>query len=387
MSKTLRSAALLFLTLAILVFSLFASQFTRAADMAADQSGGGTSKSAHDRGGHDHSGHGNVPAGVHGAEMIEAGKFVFSYAPMFMRMEDNYIGSSKVSDQTILTVQSPMKMMSGMPLTYHVVPTAMDAQSHMLNFMYGVTDNFNLMLMTTYLKKSMNMTTYSTAMSSPIIGSSSASTSGVGDTVISSLWGIYNNFEKKVILNLGLNIPTGSVTQNISMLSPMGTAMMPYMTMRASYGMQLGTGTYDLLPGLSFTSHSKSWSCGAAWRGRFALGDNSQGYHYGDLNELTAWSGYTPSPGVTYSARIQESIQNSIHGSDPMIYGLMQGTNPNFYGGKHTDLFAGVEIAGNPLGFKNKHLSLEAGKTILQNLNGPQLGSSWTFNANLGMGF
>jgi hypothetical protein len=385
-SFAFHSAAPFSLTGIVLVSSLAFSQSATAADMTADQQTGTASQSMHDMAGHDHNGHGNAPAGVHGAEMIGAGKFAFSYAPMFMRMSDNYIGSSKVSDQTILTVPSQMKM-NGMPLSYHVVPTSMDAQSHMLNFMYGVTDNFNLMLMASYLKKSMDMTTYSTAMSSPLIGSGSASTSGVGDTVISSLWGIYHDSEKKLILNLGLNIPTGSATQNISMLSPMGTAMMPYMTMRASYGMQLGTGTYDLLPGLTFTNHSGSWSYGAAWKGRIALDDNSEGYHYGDLNELTAWSGYTPLPGVTYSARILESIQGSIHGSDPMIFGLMQGSNPNFYGGKHTDLLAGVEITGNPLGLKNKHLSLEAGKTILQNLNGPQLGSSWTFNANLGMVF
>ena len=141
------------------------------------------------------------------------------------------------------------------------------------------------------------------------------------------------------------------------------------------------------MPGLTYTSHSDNWSWGAAWRGRLALENNAEGYHYGDLNELTAWGGYTPSPGVTFSARILESIQGSIHGSDPLISGMMQGTNPDLYGGKYTDLLAGVEIAGNPFGVKNKHLSLEAGKTVLQNLNGPQMGSSWTFNANLGMGF
>ncbi len=159
-----------------------------------------------------------------------------------------------------------------------------------------------------------------------------------------------------------------------------------YMTSRASYGMQFGTGTYDMLPGLTLTSHTNNWTWGAAWHSRIPFGNNSAGYRYGNLNELTGWSGYTVSPEVTVIARITESIQGRIRGSDPMISGLMEGTNPNFYGGKRTDILGGVEIAGAPFGYKNKRLSLEVGKTVSQNLNGPQLGRTWTFNAALGIG-
>jgi hypothetical protein len=64
----------------------------------------------------------------------------------------------------------------------------------------------------------------------------------------------------------------------------------------------------------------------------------------------------------------------------------MQGTNPNFYGGNHTDLFGGIEI-GSPFGVKNVHLAIEAGGTVYQDLNGPQLGRSWQLNSALGVGF
>jgi len=390
----LRPIATRVLVLSTMVAAVSTSLPAQATDLPTDQSitisTGETSKpDQYIMGEHEHSYHGNTPAGVHGGELMDAGKFAFSYTPMFMHMSDNYIGSSTVSPQTIVTTIPSQIKMNGMPEMYRVVPTSMDVQSHMFNFMYGVTDDLNLMVMASYQTKSMNMTTFSGAKGSAILGSSSASTSGVGDTAISSLWRIYKDPTHDVNLNLGLSLPTGSTTQNISMLSPMLSAMnMPMnMTMRASYGMQLGTGTYDLLPGLTFTSHASNWSWGAAWRSRLPLDNNSEGYRYGDLNELTGWGGYTASPGVTWSARITESIQGSIHGSDPMISGLMEGTNPNFYGGKHTDLLGGVEIAGMPFGYKNKHLAFEVGKTVLQDLNGPQLGSSWIFNVALGMEF
>jgi len=336
----------------------------------------------------DHS-HGTEPAGVHGAEMMGAGSAGFSYSPMLMHMSDNYINSSTVTPDTIVTTIPSQAKMNGMPEMYRIVPTSMDVQSHMFNFMYGVSDRFNLMIMTAYLQKSMVMTTYSGASGSTVLGTSSSTTSGFGDTAVSGLWRIYKDSSNDANIILGVSLPTGSNTETISMLGnmpgPMGMPM--YMSMRGSYGMQLGTGTYDLLPGLTYTNHANSWSWGTAWRGRFATGDNTEGYHYGDQNEVTAWGGYTSSPGLIWSARLTEGIQNKIHGADPAITGLMEGTNPNFSGGKHTDVLAGIEIAGGPYGFKNKHFSLEAGKTVAQDLNGPQLGRDWMLNASIGAGF
>lgn len=333
---------------------------------------------------HHMSDHGKIPAGVLGGNLVGAGKYAFSYAPMFMHMEDNYIGSSTVSPQAIATtIPSQVTITGTTKEMYRIVPTTMDVQLHMFNLMYGVSDNFNLMAMASYQRKSMNMTTFSGTSGATVLGTSSATTEGVGDTVLSSLWRIYKDQSYEVKLNLGLSLPTGSTTQNIAMLSPMNKNM----TARASYGMQLGTGTYDLLPGLTVTSHTNNWSWGAAWRSRLPLGNNSEGYRYGNLNVLTAWGGYSSSPGITTTIRVAESIQGQIRGSDPMISGLMEGTNPSFYGGKHTDLFGGIEIAGGPFGYKKQHAAFEVGKTIAQNLNGPQLGHSWTFNALLGTEF
>ena len=52
---------------------------------------------------HGHGDHSPVPAGVEGANMVGAGQAVFNYRPMFMHMQDNYIGTDKVSPETIAT--------------------------------------------------------------------------------------------------------------------------------------------------------------------------------------------------------------------------------------------------------------------------------------------
>jgi hypothetical protein len=328
-------------------------------------------------------GHGTTPANVQGATMVRAGKFMVGYSYMNMDMANNYIGDSTVSPETIVTtIPSTMTMMGGKE-DYRIVPTSMETQRHMLKAMYGVTDWLNLMVMGTYDQKTMRMTTFSGSMGSKVLGTSNSRDSGFGDTMVGLLWRLYQDPENHLHLNFGLSLPSGSITQMTTMLSPSGKLM----TMRASYGMQLGTGTVDAEPGLTYTGQLHAWSWGAAYRGRFALDDNAEGYHYGDLNELTGWGGYSWIPGVTTTAEIDGSIQGRIHGVDPLITGLMQGTNPRFYGGKQLSLLGGVEITGSRFGLKGAQLSIVAGGPVYQNLNGPQLGRSWQVGVTLGAGF
>ncbi len=330
--------------------------------------------------------HATTPAGVLNAGMIGAGHFMFAYTPMFMHMEDNYIGSSVVSADTIATTAKlpmPMTMMGMTFSTYRIVPTSMDVQMHMVHAMYGVTDWLNIGVMGSYVDKSMTMLTYKGPTGTTVLGSTTNSSDGFGDTTVMSLWRVYQDPMNYVQLHLGLSLPSGSTTETMTMLSPMGTTM----TMRANYGMQLGTGTVDVLPGVTYTGHKDQWSWGAAYRARIALANNDEGYQYGPRQEITGWGGYTWLPGVTTTARVAGHIDDRIHGADPLISGLMQGSNPYYYGGQSIDMFGGFELSGMPYGLGNTRLSLEGGGPVYQNLNGPQLGQAWQINVALAVGF
>lgn len=360
----------------------------QAADMQGDaaapqQSDGQTAAAPQGMGaGSDHA---KTPAGLTGANMVNPHEIKLNLAAMYMRMQDNYIGSSKVSPQTIVTtIPSNVTMttaMGAMREMYRIVPDYMNVETLMLSAMYGVSDDVNVMFMAPYVRKTMSMTTFAGSSGTTILGQSSMTTQGTGDASVSSIWRFHKDPDSYGLLNVGLSLPTGSTTETSTMLSPMNMMM----TSRANYGMQLGTGTYDFLPGLTYVSHDDQWSWGAAYRGRFALGNNAQGYHYGNKLELDLWGGYTVTHGVTLTARIAGSAQGGIHGSDPAISGLMQGSNPNYYGGRKVDVFAGLNLSGAAIGLKGVSLSLEAGDTVYQYLNGPQLGSSWQVNAVLGI--
>jgi hypothetical protein len=283
---------------------LCAATPVRAADLAAppvsvtgDLAGPGHTMS-------DAGGHGTTPAGIFGADMVCAGNFMLGYTTMFMHMEGNYIGTSQVSAQTIMNTPAPGGK-------YLVIPDTMDMRSHIIHGMVGITDWLNVMVMGSYQIKTMDMTTFSMKMPGGVVGTSAASTEGFGDTMVNTMWRLYQDPVNHVHFNLGFNLPTGSTTETITMLSPMtGT----FMNMRANYGMQLGTGTVDIMPGLTYTGHLNNWSWGAQWRSRVALDNNDQGYHWGDLHEFTAWGGYTWFPGVTTTIRLKGLIQDPIHG-------------------------------------------------------------------------
>lgn len=332
--------------------------------------------------------HAAIPAGVYGAGMVGAGHFMFSYTPSYMRMSDNYIGDSVVSPNTVATTHLPAPvMMMGMPMPvdyFRIVPTSMDVQMHMFHAMYGVTDWLNVMVMGAYDLKSMTMLTYKGAMGTTVLGSTTNRTSGFGDTSVMSLWRVYKDPINEVHINVGLSLPTGSTTETMNMLMPMGT----YMSMRANYGMQLGTGTVDLLPGVTYLGHIAQWSWGAIYRGRLALGDNTEGYEYGYRQEISGWAGYRWIPGVTSTFRVEGDVWDRIHGSDPNIMaGLMQGTYPYFYGGQRINLLGGLEVSGAPFGLQHVSLAIEGGAPVYQNLNGPQLGEAWQLTGALHVGF
>jgi len=69
-----------------------------------------------------------------------------------------------------------------------------------------------------------------------------------------------------------------------------------------------------------------------------------------------------------------------ITGRDPRIDGPVQAANPSNYGGTTTSFVLGLNqlVKIFPGGHEDR-IGLEISKPIDQNLNGPQMGTSWQF--------
>jgi hypothetical protein len=329
-------------------------------------------------GGHTHNASGHAPIGVMGDHLHRKGEFMFSYRYMYMDMEGNRIGNNRVTPQQIVrTVPNRFDinpMMPGVqPPTLRVVPTRMTMDMHMFGAMYAPTNDLTLMAMINYLEKDMDHLTFNVP-GTAVLGGFTTRTEGFGDAKLSGLYRLYDDQVHHWHLNLGLSLPTGNIKKTGEVLTPMGMTA----TVRLPYAMQLGTGTFDLLPGLTYNGRYQDWTWGAQYRAEIRLEDeNNEGYAWGDKHALTGWVSYQWAPWISTSVRFDAMTQESIDGMDVLIAAPVQTAHPENYGGERVDLFFGVNLMGQSGILEGHRLAFEVGAPVYQDLNGPQMETDW----------
>ena len=110
-------------------------------------------------------------------------------------------------------------------------------------------------------------------------------TAGVGDTELDAMYKFYDDRKLgNLTATLGLSLPTGSTTQNITMMG---------YTFRAPYDMQLGSGTFDFKPALTYNwlSDDALWNLGATVSGIIHAG-TWNGWAFGNSVKLSSWVQY-----------------------------------------------------------------------------------------------
>jgi len=307
----------------------------------------------------------HAPIGVMGDHMHKTGEWMFSYRYMSMSMEDNLQGSKNISPEGIRD--------SGLGL--RVVPLQMTTDMHMFGAMYAPSDKLTLMLMINYIEKEMDHLTFMMPMG-PMMpmsmnetGVFTTKTSGIGDTKIGALYSLRSGDNTNIHLNLGLSIPTGKIDYTDQILTPMNTTPSP----RLPYPMQLGSGTYNIQPGITYAGTRNSWDWGSQVKMIIRLDDNDEGYSLGDQTQVTSWGGYRFTHWLTGSLRLTYTHADEISGKDALINLPVQTSNPDNFGGERIDLGVGITLIGSEGAQKGHRLALEYETTIDQDVNGIQM--------------
>jgi len=300
---------------------------------------------------------------------------MLSYRFMRMEMDGNRIGTDRVSPSEIATtVPNRFFGTPGQPPTLRVVPTTMTMDMHMVGAMYAPTDRVTLMVMGQYLTNTMDHVTFQGGAGTTELGRFTTESAGFGDTKVAALIGLFDGRNSSVHLNAGLSIPTGSITEEDDVITPMGARP----TLRLPYPMQIGSGTFDLEPGVTYLRWADQFAWGAQYRAALRLGENDEGWARGDRHDATAWAAFGPSDWWSLSARVAARTEGRIEGIDPRIVAPVQTANPDFHGGERVDLGAGVNFMVQEGPFKGHRLAVEALRPVYQDLNGPQLETDWT---------
>lgn len=325
--------------------------------------------------GDSHANHGVrlTPNGITGDHLHEKGQWMLSYSFMRMEMDGNRDGTNDLSDADILTYAN----IHGAPANLRVVPQNMTMDMHMFGGMVGIGHDITLMAMVPYLKNDMDHNTYN--MGGTYIGSFNTESSGLGDISLSALFPLYKNGAHQLNGRLGLSLPTGSIDEEDDVLTPMNTTP----TLRLPYAMQLGSGTYDILPALTYTTNYNDWSFGAGYQGRIHLGENSEDYTRGDKHDLTAWAGYRFTNAFGVTANIKAETEGKIDGQDANITAPVQTADPSNYGGDTVSF--GVQAGWR---FYDKTtIKGSFALPLYQDLNGPQMKDDYQFGLRLEKAF
>jgi len=329
------------------------------------------------------------PLGIMGNHTHKAGDAMFSYRYGIMEMNGNLDGSTSVSTEDILD-------------DFMMAPTSMRMEMHMLGAMYAASDAITLMAMLPL--KRMEMISEEMQDMQDMTTRRKAVSSGAGDlklTGIVPLWA-GGGLSRTLKLTAGLSIPTGSIK---------GTNMTGG---HMAYPMQLGSGTFDLLPGLTYLEEKDGWSWGAQVTSVIRLGENGEGYSLGNRFQATAWYSHKLSDMLSASARIEGATWGNVDGEDDRMDQMMSpNADPNRRGGERVDILFGLNIfldtdrwdkwdrlfvdkdngqllrkkPGENSMDQETRLAIEIGFPVHQDLDGPQMESAWRLMVGMHVSF
>lgn len=144
--------------------------------------------------------------------------------------------------------------------------------------------------------------------------------------------------------------------------------------------MQLGSGTFDAMPGLTYLGQSEDWSWGGQGIGTIRLGRNSAEYSLGDRLDVTAWGARKWSDWLSTSLRVSGHFWSNIDGADPELNPAMIPTaDPDRRAGERVDLGLGVNLYCRKGALAGHRFAFEFEVPVFQDLDGPQLETDWLF--------
>ena len=291
---------------------------------------------------------GHGPISVMGDHMHEMGEWMLSYRYMSMEMEGLMKSSNSVA---------PRMMATG--FMTNMLPKDMTMDMHMFGTMYAISDKWTLMGMLNYLDNEMSMQ-----------NGNKMESSGLADLKVAGLYDLAQwDDGRRMHLNLGLSLPTGSIDEKHTNGNTLG------------YGMQLGSGTYDFHPAVTYLAQTDNYSYGAQLGGVLRIGENDQDYTLGNKFEASLWGARKITESLSASAKFDYSSQSEVDGEDTRMMKMMSpALNPNSQGRDITTFGLGLNYYFQNGGLSGHRLAAEWETPIDQKVNGVQLelDSVWT---------
>ena len=294
----------------------------------------------------------HAPSAILADHTHATGGMMFGYKYNSSRGENNYNGNKIFTRDDISTYYDR-----------HV--TSQVFGTHSFEFMYGLTDKLTLFSNlnfhvneSSYLSKQNNLYTLNS--------------SGIGDLEVQFLYNLVANENIKIHSNIGLSLPTGSVSRE-----DINDGILPY-------SMQMGSGHISSVLGFTVFSQFNKFSAGIQPIYKLSLYENSRGYMAGDKLSINYWGAINLSKLISISFRQNYIYLNGIKGQDSELDStIMILNNKNNSGYVILNSALGLNFTFNKGFLKNKRISMEYILPTHMSYEGLQVGSFNGFSLTL----
>ena len=293
----------------------------------------------------------HAPIGVMGDHTHAKGEHMFSYRYMAMEMDGAINGQDKVSSSEVFN-------QLGFAMAAH---ESMTMKMHMLGYMFGLSDKVTLMTMVNYSDNSMssirkaNNTTFENE------------SKGLGDVKLSALINLEKTESVQSLFSFGISLPTGKIDEKGTMANGTEGTL--------GYGMQLGSGTYDLLPGYTYRAFLDNFSWGFQAKAVLRTGRNDKSYALGNKFTTSFWAEKGLNDSFSTSLRSTFTTTGKVSGrhDDFANTKMAPAFDANSTGGNTLSLGLGLNYLCHSGVLKNYRTGVEFLVPVFQDLNGVQL--------------
>jgi hypothetical protein len=256
---------------------------------------------------------------------------------------------------------------------YPVLPTVIDQEAHIYGVNYRHSNRFDLTFSVPYILQS---TEHIRRLGAPF----TLDSEGFGDISLTANYSAIKYGATAVILSGGITAPTGTIDAKGD--TPRGK------NTQLPYAMQIGSGTWDLHPGITYGTAKGLWSFGTTLDGVIRLGENDRGYSLGDSAALTLWMDRELTSRFKVGAHVRGETWGGIDGQDADVNpNIAPVADPDTYGGSKIDVGASFRVHWKEDVYENCFLEVGGALPVWQDLNGPQPKEAWEFTVGLSIGF
>ena len=298
------------------------------------------------------------------AQTLERGQLQLDYSLEFDSRNTVLDGSEPVTASDVVTPESDGGY------GFVLGDTSMQTVQHRINIMYAPIDRVTLVASLGWIDHTKEEMYRLGHLHDGRSDSFYVLTSqGVVDPSFKALVRLFSTDHHHLHVTVGSSFPLGSIDER-GRDSTRGSSetVLPY-------PMQIGSGTFDLVSGLTYRGVGEGVGWGIQAHGTIPLGANEHGYAHGEMFEASAWGSALWTDSLSSFLVVQGTVRRNIRGFDERIRPRFspQG-NPDAQAERSIYALLGLAIDGEADGpLEDLRMELFAGAPLYRYRSGPQL--------------